>query len=530
MDFKLIMENWRKFSSVISEQNNNVASLQKWFWDRGFAHNPKNKTEEEWVDGKVGPEYRQTVRNFQTKAKELKIYSRSVDAKVGSGTLAAIKDYDSAVAGGQQKPATKKPATAPEAGAIKDQANIQNAKQADSEIGEAIQKLSAKDLRTSTLFYDGAFLYWMVGGSPIRKWAASSGKYDILIDNPWKAKLVSNMFMKLEHYKGPVWVDMDPSNSDKERIAKGGPRQGYWEDINGEQHGEDPKKPDLSNWKKPEDFEIARSLRYLVEFAPSIRAGESQDTVIIPFRTAERLLDVMKSGKRKEVMSMLEFLFDRYNIDEFMPASEKRKASAQKNIGPIPEGQYSIIHKLQELPQNRKTAPSLYDTLFLSMASFVETTDSAVLPYERITNAEFEKSIGSKISATTDASVWAKVKDAVDWGNFRVRITKMNQKAARLRKARGAGYNKRDGFMIHGGSIRGSSGCIDLGEEMDSFAKFWVVAGVGKAVFGGGRPGSLQRSRLKIPLVVRYSDEAKEQLISKNNVAKRYQKAIFSQT
>jgi murein DD-endopeptidase MepM/ murein hydrolase activator NlpD len=89
------MENWRKYTSKILEEQNfsSVRQIQKWLWDNGFAHNPKNKTEEEWADNLVGPEYKQSVRNFQTKAKELKIYDKAIDAKVGSGTIGAMKAF-----------------------------------------------------------------------------------------------------------------------------------------------------------------------------------------------------------------------------------------------------------------------------------------------------------------------------------------------------------------------------------------------------------------------------------------------------
>ena len=103
----------------------------------------------------------------------------------------------------------------------------------------------------------------------------------------------------------------------------------------------------------------------------------------------------------------------------------------------------------------------------------------------------------------------------------------MNARAKRMMKEKGAGYDKRDGFLIHGGAILGSAGCIDLGDEIDSFAKFWTVAGVGDAVVGGGRPGSLQSAGFKIPLIVKYNDDVKQELISNDRVAGRFSSILF---
>ena len=49
----------------------------------------------------------------------------------------------------------------------------------------------------------------------------------------------------------------------------------------------------------------------------------------------------------------------------------------------------------------------------------------------------------------------------IAWGQHRIRI---------IGRALGRG-----GFFIHGGTLRGSSGCIDLGEKMPEFAKFWTI-------------------------------------------------------
>jgi hypothetical protein len=116
---------------------------------------------------------------------------------------------------------------------------------------------------------------------------------------------------------------------------------------------------------------------------------------------------------------------------------------------------------------------------------------------------------------------------------------------------------KRSGFFIHGGSFRGSSGCIDLSDNMDSFAKFWTVGGVAKAMgpivkksfkFKKNRRipvpntnpqeyrevssywdgGGWVRGRIKIPLFVQYKEIEKKKLVAKDPIANRFAKFIFN--
>lgn len=53
----------------------------------------------------------------------------------------------------------------------------------------------------------------------------------------------------------------------------------------------------------------------------------------------------------------------------------------------------------------------------------------------------------------------------IAWGNYRAPLTPYP----------GQDMFNRDSFYIHGGSIPGSHGCIDLTDQMDDFAKYYIV-------------------------------------------------------
>jgi hypothetical protein len=56
-------------------------------------------------------------------------------------------------------------------------------------------------------------------------------------------------------------------------------------------------------------------------------------------------------------------------------------------------------------------------------------------------------------------NAWYKPVSSSAWGNFRIT----------LRVSPGTETHGRGGFFIHGGSVAGSAGCIDLTNRMDSF-------------------------------------------------------------
>jgi hypothetical protein len=108
------------------------------------------------------------------------------------------------------------------------------------------------------------------------------------------------------------------------------------------------------------------------------------------------------------------------------------KFQQDKNEGPLPEGKY-YIERLQE--QNRKNNSTLsqyYNYLF---------TDD-------VNKANFHGK-GGKFA----------------WGDYRMMINPY----------RSTNTYGRDNFYIHGGSIAGSGGCIDLTDEMEDFAKTYLA-------------------------------------------------------
>jgi hypothetical protein len=69
----------------------------------------------------------------------------------------------------------------------------------------------------------------------------------------------------------------------------------------------------------------------------------------------------------------------------------------------------------------------------------------------------------------------------ISWGNYRLPIT----------PDKGNQMYGRGSFYVHGGSLKGSHGCIDLTDDMEDFAKFFGI-------------WSASTKKTKIPLVVNY--------------------------
>lgn len=98
----------------------------------------------------------------------------------------------------------------------------------------------------------------------------------------------------------------------------------------------------------------------------------------------------------------------------------------QKNIGPIPEGTYTVNPKEIQRP-----------------------------------------SLADKIIGIPGGNPWKKFGkypgSTYAWGNCRIPITKTEEQTKKT---------ERDGFTIHGGSRRGSAGCIDLTDKDEKFCNF----------------------------------------------------------
>ena len=350
----------------------------------------------------------------------------------------------------------------------------------DPELDSAMEIISGVDIKNTNLFFDGNYLYWIIGGKVIKRWPATSGKYDRMAMYHWEARVIFNTIKKLQNDKN--------------------------------------RKKDA----------VVSDLRNFVDYIPSIgdKKVPIQNRVWISHNDATMVYDAWRTNRREKIFSTFKYIFDKYDIVLPMTSDDKKKVSAEKNIGPIPEGSYKIVHKLHQTEFSQGVDPTVYDVLWWAMTDFVgkNSDKENLLPYLKISDKEFEKVIGKNM--TSDGPSLADMHETINWGEFRLRITKVSNSAEELIK-KGTGYNKRDGFFIHGGAAPGSSGCIDIGDAVSDFAKFWTMSGLGKAVFGGGRPGTVQRSKFVIPLHVKYSDKEKGKLIDNNLVAKTFQDLLF---
>ena len=94
---KILQKNINLFEAVEQKDGTFVANVQGFLWRNNFIHNPEKKAKEEWIDGKIGPEYRQSVILFQKYANKNKLFSAgddsSEDGKVGDGTKSAIRNF-----------------------------------------------------------------------------------------------------------------------------------------------------------------------------------------------------------------------------------------------------------------------------------------------------------------------------------------------------------------------------------------------------------------------------------------------------
>lgn len=118
--------------------------------------------------------------------------------------------------------------------------------------------------------------------------------------------------------------------------------------------------------------------------------------------------------------------------------------SEDKDAGPIPPGNYTV-GKIETRTGDKTEIGSLE-----ALWSFITGKTSNVSQADTKFQAD---SLYSKIG----------------WGNFRAPIQSLP----------GTSTYGRSGFYIHGGSLAGSHGCIDLTDQMEDFAKFygtWLAA------------------------------------------------------
>ena len=147
--------------------------------------------------------------------------------------------------------------------------------------------------------------------------------------------------------------------------------------------------------------------------------------------------------------------------------SSRQEWSKQKDAGPLPEGQYSVGPL-----ETRSGQPEEIGAI----------------------EAFWHKFIARDVSDKDADRAFCKntLLSRISWGNYRLRITPTG----------GQKMYSRGDFYVHGGSLEGSHGCIDLTDDMDDFAKFFTI-------------WSTTNGKKTIPLVVKYKNPQLNQIIQK---------------
>jgi len=135
--------------------------------------------------------------------------------------------------------------------------------------------------------------------------------------------------------------------------------------------------------------------------------------------------------------------------------SNPEEWSKDKNAGPIPPGKY-LVGPLETRSGNLPEISAL-EAIWLKITG-------------QVTDSESDRAFCKKTAISR-----------ISWGNYRLPITPYSGNKM---------YNRSD-FYVHGGSLEGSHGCIDLTNNMEDFAKFFGI-------------WSAATKNKKIPLVVNY--------------------------
>ena len=512
MKHELIMENWRKYKlKEATEQPNKMPSIQQ-------------------VDdllSKVDAGKALSTQEIQL----MRTWLTSPEAKnpPDDNTKNTVIDVFKFIRDQQQDQTFKS-----------DAFTLKDIEASEPELAKAIKVFRShrNNIKQSNLLFDGSKLHWRIGRRVIYSWSASSGHYedDLLARDDKEgeaAKKISRAILraaittytddgalggktdKIEKILSIMGVDLSKESEEYTR-------EGLSEAINDLLDKVDEIKPIADEYRKLRDVER--------------RASDGGDAAAAREATSKefqkKLTDMKKQyfpkmrSIRKTVTRLTEITIGAGNLGYQTSADDRRKKMNVKDMGPIPEGKYLLKHTMQDLT-NMTNAPP-YAALLASVASLHASNPNKQLTTNTILNQIIVKDGRANQG---DSS----------WGRFRVRISNIADKDRtrnweNLKPYKGL----RGGFFIHGGSFRGSSGCIDLGDNMDSFAKFWTVGGAAKAMGDNVKKsfiydkndeywqsGGWISGRIIIPLFVKYTDPEKRKLVAKNPVATKFAKAIF---
>jgi hypothetical protein len=411
-----------------------------------------------------------------------------------------------------------------------DSFSLKDLKVSDPELATAIKSLSGKNLKKSNLLFDGKALHWRLGSTTVFSWRASSGHYE---DNPINPGAPPQHSEKTKIAIAKDFTDIiEILNNSTESTSLNQKVRDIWKVFSRDgKTGPNAKTIRkgidgiIQAWRTREELDTA----YQGETSPNT-PGTPQDPT--PALKADFVEKYREAGmKLKDII--MDNLADKYS-ELYKTSPEQRKAQAtDPKTGPIPEGKYLIQHALQDI--SNITKASLQDFFEAALAvQSEEDKDRIADKYPRFLQ---DLRLGNPMRGDDDSNQ--------SWGNFRVRISKLPRRAQRAIKL-GPGYKERGtkgAFYIHGGLFRGSSGCIDLGSKIDSFAKFWTLGGIGKMMKTRAAHGSKSIVKAKaqlpkadpslvdgsfiIPLFVDYTPAAKKELLTKNPIAKENEDLVF---
>ncbi|EYF04447.1 tlde1 domain-containing protein [Chondromyces apiculatus] len=83
----------------------------------------------------------------------------------------------------------------------------------------------------------------------------------------------------------------------------------------------------------------------------------------------------------------------------------------------------------------------------------------------------------SEYQSAVDRSLWEKTKNAIGRGNWPGGARSWGLHRVWLHPKPGTETYGRSGFSIHGGSVPGSAGCIDLTDQMEAFVRLFLACG-----------------------------------------------------
>jgi hypothetical protein len=376
-------------------------------------------------------------------------------------------------------------------------------------------------LKDSKLMFDGKELHWLTQGKVFKSWPASSGHYQDLITDEESLEISLIIMKVLKNGHGKDLNDLKSEMSSE--IAS----------IRRTFHGREGH---------PQAFVHPSELIDLVDSFWEV-------DYIKKFRLEAKPLTKMKQKTDSKLfIAALGAVLDRLGLSNVsatnINAATRRERTGESDEGPIPEGRYVIQHNLQEAPM--KGNPDAYISLLAAIKLYQGayeidwTPEQKVLAKELIPQTSLilhgrrsgqdfgAVNLALNILTGEDIPESASLLSTIPWGNYRVKISQIPQGAAYLAKEAQRVYKKRFGFYIHGGSIPGSGGCIDLGNYMEDFSQFWSLAGVTEVEKSSGAAGSRVISGVKIPLEVKYLDEEKIKLLKQNKIAQKYKQIVFT--